>query len=473
MIQQNSVRVRFAPSPTGELHLGGARTALSNFLFAKNNDGEFLLRIEDTDLERSKTEHTDQIINSLKWLGLEWDNEIIFQSNRSHYYDKVLTKLIQTGKAYRCFASKNELEKLRLNTGSFHYNGIWRDRSEKEINRELNAGSPYTIRLRTPNSGIINFEDMVYGNIKISNSEIDDFIIVRSDGSSVYNFTNVTDDHSMGITHVIRGEDHISNTPKQILIYMALGWGIPTFAHLPMILGMDKKRLSKRHGATSVVAYRDEGYQPQALINYLALLGWNPGTKEEVMDLRQLISKFDISKMQKKSAIFDLKKLSWISSQHLGMQDCKDILQSIRKIEPSWGNGREDDFCIKVINIMIPRSKSLSDIISDSNFFFNAPKTFDSDDIKKIWKNGTSLIIEEILQLYNNTIEWKEDNLERIFKDYINSTEFGYGRVMKPMRLALCGRLSGPSLFELMDLIGRSNSFYRLNYAIKEFKSYE
>jgi len=473
MVQQNSVRVRFAPSPTGDLHLGGARTALSNFLFAKNNGGEFLLRIEDTDHERSKTAHTDQIIDSLKWLGLKWDKDIIFQSNRSHYYDEALKSLIKTGKAYYCFASKTELEQIRNETSSFHYNGLWRERSEKEINRELDAGTPYTVRLRTPSSGIINFEDMIYGNIKISNSEIDDFIIVRSDGSPVYNFTNVIDDHDMGITHIIRGEDHISNTPKQILLYMALGWEIPRFAHLPMIMGIDKKRLSKRHGATSVVAYKDEGYQPQALINYLALLGWNPGTEEEVMDLSELILKFDLSRMQKKSAIFDPKKLSWISSQHLGMQDCKDILKSIRNIEPSWGDGKEDAFCIRVINIMIPRSKSLIDIISDSNYFFKAPKKFDSDDIKKIWKSGTASIIEEILKLYNNTIEWKEDNLEKIFKDYINSTEFGYGRVMKPMRLALCGRLSGPSLFELMDLIGKPDSFYRLNYAIKEFRLYE
>ena len=293
-------RLRFAPSPTGQLHLGGARTALSNYLYAKKNGGQFLVRIEDTDIERSKKEHIDQICNSLQWLGLNWDEELIYQSKRREYYSNSLEDLLSSGKAYRCFASKEELDQIRKETGSYHYNGLWRNKSDDDINRELEKKTPFTIRIKSPNQGHTVFDDMIYGSISISNAEIDDFIISRSDGSPVYNFTNVIDDQSMKITHVVRGEDHISNTPKQILIYKAFNWEPPIFAHLPMILGEDKKRLSKRHGATGVQSYRDEGFQPEALLNYLALLGWNPGTEEEIMDLEQLVSKFDISRVQKK-----------------------------------------------------------------------------------------------------------------------------------------------------------------------------
>ena len=321
MSQLNNIRVRFAPSPTGELHLGSARTALFNYLFTKNNQGKFLLRIEDTDTERSRKVHIEQAINSIRWLGFKPDEEIVFQSRRSKIYKKYLNLLLTSGKAYRCFASKQELQSIREKTNSFQYNGLWRNRSDEEINEQLELGSPYTIRLKTPNEGNIVFDDLIYGEIRVSNSEIDDFIIIRSDGSPVYNFTNVVDDHDMSISHVIRGEDHISNTPKQLHIYQALGFENPSFAHLPMILGEDKKKLSKRHGAESVESYRDKGFQPGPLINYLALLGWNPGTNEEIMDLPQLISKYDLQKVQKKSAVFDSRKFSWISSQYLSKQN--------------------------------------------------------------------------------------------------------------------------------------------------------
>ena len=328
--------VRFAPSPTGELHLGGARTALFNFLFAKSKEGKFLLRIEDTDSERSKKKFTDQICDSLSWLGLEWDDELVFQSKRNSIYKHSIKTLLNTGNAYRCFASKKELDEIRQKSSSYHYPGIWRYKEKQEINRELETGKPYTIRLKTSNEGETQFDDIIYGSISINNSEIDDFIIARSDGSPVYNLTNVIDDKDMGITHVIRGEDHISNTAKQIMIYNAFGWEVPFFAHLPMILGEDKKRLSKRHGATGLQVYRDEGYQPEALLNHLALLGWNPGDEEEIMTISQLISKYDLSQVQKKGAVFDYKKLNWISSQHLSNQKNINILNNIRSIDSKW-----------------------------------------------------------------------------------------------------------------------------------------
>ena len=418
MNPSNNVRVRFAPSPTGELHLGGARTALSNFLFARNRGGKFFLRIEDTDLERSKKRFINQIIKSLEWLGLQWDDEIIFQSKRSDQYKQYLKILLQSGSAYRCFASRDDLEKIRKETSSYQYNGLWRNRTNQEINEQLTKGIPYTIRLKTPKTGFMDLKDIIYGDIRVSNSEIDDFIIMRSDGSPVYNFTNVVDDHGMRISHVIRGEDHISNTPKQIHIYSALGWEIPKFAHLPMILGQDKKRLSKRHGATSVESYRYEGYQPDALINYLALLGWSPGTDEEIMNISELVSKFDLTRVQKKSAIFDPKKLNWISSQHLTMQDQNEILNLIRSIDPDWGKSKDKTYCMKVVNLMTSRSRSLTEIIEGSRYYFIAPKVFQKESIKKIWKDTTRQIIEEIIQLYTDTDVWNIEDLEKTFKDY-------------------------------------------------------
>ena len=462
--------VRFAPSPTGEPHLGFARTALYNFLYAKNKGGQFLLRIEDTDLERSKKKYIDQIIQSLDWLGLHWDKEVFFQSNRKSNYGKYLQILLDNGKAYRCFANRAELQKIREQTGTYNYNGLWRDRTEEEIFEELNKGKTYTVRLKTPVSGSIHFKDMIYGDIVVSNSEIDDFIIARSDGSPVYNFTNVIDDQDMDITHIIRGEDHISNTPKQIQIYKALGWQIPQFAHLPMILGEDKKRLSKRHGATSVLSYKDKGYQSEALINYLALLGWNPGTEEEIMNLDQLISKFNFSRVQKKSAVFDHKKLDWISSKYLTMQDNNDILKSIRKLNPDWGSDRDDSYCIKVISVLRSRCKSFIDIVISSEYFFSDPKILSNDNIKSIIKDPDKVIIKEIILLFNSLKSWDKGSLEKIFNIFLEKKIYSFGKVLKPLRFAICGSLNGPSLFELMEILGKDITINRLKTATKEFR---
>ena len=466
-----NVRVRFAPSPTGELHLGSARTALFNYLFAKNNQGKFILRIEDTDTERSKKEHIDQAINSLKWLGFEPDEEIVFQSHRSKIYKKYLNHLLTSGKAYRCFASKQELQLMREKTNSFQYNGLWRNRSDKEIKAHLDSGSPFTIRLKTPSDGYVAFNDLIYGEIKVANSEIDDFIITRSDGSPVYNFTNVIDDQEMSISHVIRGEDHISNTPKQLHIYQALGFDYPSFAHLPMILGEDKKKLSKRHGAESVESYRDKGFQSAPLINYLALLGWNPGTNEEIMDLTQLVSKYDLRKVQKKSAVFDSKKFSWVSSQHLFKQDPNSIFKVIRKLDSNWGVNKEDNFCLKVIELMKPRSDSIQEMMIKSHFFYDIPNRYESNDHKKVWKDNTEAILKDIILLFESSEIQKSQNLEKLFKSFIQTSGFGFGQVMKPMRLALCGSLTGPSLFELMELLGIEESLKRISLYINKNKN--
>ena len=462
-------RVRFAPSPTGQLHLGGARTALSNYLFTKNQGGKFLVRIEDTDLERSKKEYTDQICQSLDWLGLKWDEELVYQSANTSVYKSYIDTLLKDKKAYMCFASKEELEEIRKESNSFHYPGIWRDRDVGDINNEIKKGSPFTVRLKTPQDGKTSFEDLIYGNISVQNNEIDDFIIARSDGSPVYNLTNVVDDSLMEITHVIRGEDHVSNTPKQILIYHALGFKVPIFAHLPMILGEDKKRLSKRHGAAGVNEYESMGYQPDALLNYLALLGWNPGTEEEIFDLGSLVKNFDIRKVQKKSATFDQKKFNWISSQHLMKEDSDKVLNRLASIDPRWSDSRSQDNLIKIIDLMKPRSNSLTDLIDQSRYFFSSPKEFDSAQLQKIWKQNTTEIIIELKSVLGVINSWVAIELESNFKSFMDQKGFGIGKVMKPMRFLICGSLQGPSLFDLMELIGKEESLKRINYAINEF----
>ena len=462
-------RVRFAPSPTGQLHLGGARTALSNYLFTKNQGGKFLVRIEDTDLERSKREYTDQICQSLDWLGLKWDEELVYQSSNTSVYKSYIDALLKSNKAYMCFASKKELDEIRKESNSFHYPGIWRDRDVGDINNEIKKGSPFTVRLKTPQDGKTSFEDLIYGNISVENNEIDDFIIARSDGSPVYNLTNVVDDSLMEITHVIRGEDHVSNTPKQILIYNALGFEVPTFAHLPMILGEDKKRLSKRHGATGVNEYESMGYQPDALLNYLVLLGWNPGTDEEIFDLDSLVKNFDIRKVQKKSAIYDQKKFNWISSQHLMKEDSEKVLNRLASIDPKWGEYKSQDYLVKVIDLIKPRSNSLTDLIDKSQYFFSSPKNFDSTQLKKVWKQDTSEKIIELKNVLNSINSWAANELESNFKSFTDQKGIGIGKVMQPMRFLICGSLQGPSLFDLMELIGKEESLKRINYAINEF----
>ena len=463
-------RLRFAPSPTGQLHLGGARTALTNYLYAKNHGGKFLVRIEDTDLERSKKEYIDQITDSLKWLGLDWDEELVYQSTNSSSYQASLDVLMQSKKAYKCFASKEELDVIRKKSNSFHYNGLWRDRGDNEVNEELSKGTPFTIRLKTPLNEYTEFNDLIYGKITVSNSEIDDFIIARSDGTPVYNFTNVVDDKAMDITHVIRGEDHVPNTAKQILIYEALGHDIPQFAHLPMILGEDKKRLSKRHGATGVYNYKERGYQSAALLNYLALLGWNPGTDQEIFTLPQLVKEFELSKVQKKSAIFDQKKFNWVSSQHLMLQHSSNLLVYVKEIDGQWGLKKDEDYCVKVIDLMKPRSDSLRDLIDQSSYFFFQPQKFDQAELAKIWKEDTLSIMLELKSIIESIDDFVSSSLEIKFNEYMDKTGMGFGKVMKPLRFILCGILMGPSLYDIIELLGKEESINRINIAISEFE---
>ena len=466
-MQRNSVKVRFAPSPTGELHLGGARTALFNWLYAKKCQGSFFLRIEDTDKERSSDIYTDQIIESLKWLGLDWDDPIIYQSGRIDRYKYYLNRLLEENKAYRCFCSKDDLDKSK-NNEYFSYPGTCRNLSSEDIKSKLNQGISFAIRIKI-DEGKTEFNDLIYGEIKVDHKELDDFIIARSDGSPTYNFTVVVDDHEMEISHVIRGDDHLSNTSKQIIIYKTLKLKTPKFAHLPMILGSDKKRLSKRHGAPGIQNFKDNGYFPEVILNYLALLGWNPKNDEEIFSIDQLIDKFDFAQVQKKGASWDDKKLHWLSGQYILNLSSQDIFDSLRLLDSSWGKGSDISHLINIIDALKPRSKSLNEFISQSKYFFTSPDSFDQDESQKAWPDNSTTAIVTLSYEYLKTFEcWNSDFIEKEIKKFASENSFGAGKVIMPLRLAVFGALNGPSLFEIMHILGKNETLSRIQTALSK-----
>ena len=467
-MQRNSIKVRFAPSPTGELHLGGARTALFNWLYAKKLKGSFFLRIEDTDKERSSESYTNQIIESLNWLGLNWEEPIIFQSGRTDRYKHYMNTLLDTNNAYRCFCSKDELESTKKGD-YFSYPGTCRDLSKDDIKTRLNQGSSFTIRIKV-NDGETVFNDLIYDEININHKELDDFIIARSDGSPTYNFTVVVDDHEMEISHVIRGDDHLSNTSKQLIIYKALKLKAPEFAHLPMILGPDKKRLSKRHGAPGVQNFKDKGYFPESIINYLALLGWNPKNDEEIFSIHQLIDKFDFAQVQKKGASWDDKKLHWLSGQYIMNLSSQDIFDELRLLDSTWGKGSDISHLINIIDALKPRSKSLNEFISQSKYFFTSPDSFDQDESQKAWPDNSTTAIITLSYEYLKTFEsWNSDFIEKEIKKFASENSFGAGKVIMPLRLAVFGALNGPSLFEIMHILGKNETLSRIQTALSKF----
>ena len=465
MPNPTSIKVRFAPSPTGELHLGGARTALFNWLYAKKHQGSFFLRIEDTDKERSKDIFTNQILDSLKWLGLDWDEPLVYQSGRMDRYKYYLNKLLDENKAYRCFCSKSDVENYKKDSYAL-YPGTCRNLTSEEVKSKLNQGISFTIRIKLE-EGITAFDDLVYGAINTNNKELDDFIIARSDGSPTYNFTVVVDDFEMEISHVIRGDDHLSNTPKQLILYKSLDLNPPIFAHLPMILGPDKKRLSKRHGAPGVQSFADQGYFPDSILNYLALLGWNPKSEKEVMLKDELINGFSFQQVQKKGAVWDDKKLHWLSGQHVQNKTSQLLLEEIRLLESDWGKNADISQLINIIDALKPRAKSLQEFILKSKYFFISPESFDESEMLKAWPNElTTEIVEEIEKVLISVESWYTEILEKQIKSFATKNSYGVGKVIMPLRLAVFGSLDGPSVFDIMSILGKSETLNRIHSAI-------
>ena len=412
-----SVRTRFAPSPTGQLHIGGARTALFAWLYAKTNSGSCLLRIEDTDNERSKQEFTDDIINSFNWMGVNFDEDVVYQSKNHDRHLAVAKELLKSGKAYVCDCSKERLDQLRKDQQekglNAKYDGKCRDLSLTESDNTV-------IRFKNPKGGSVIFEDLVKGEIEFRNEEIDDFIIVRSDGAPTYNLCVVVDDFDMKISHVVRGDDHINNTPKQINVFKALKVEPPTYGHVPMILGEDGKRMSKRHGAVGVSEYREMGILPQAFMNYLARLGWSLGD-QEIFTFDELVNNFRKGKLNTAPASFSLEKLTWYNKEYLNSIEFTDLVDLI-----SSDNIKNDQYSKDVIDLIRERCNSLNDFYTEAHYFYNKPEAFREEDKTKAIKENTISLLKSLSERLSNLSDWKSESIQDEIKALVDEKEVGF-----------------------------------------------
>jgi len=458
-----SVIVRFAPSPTGFLHIGGARTALFNYLFAKHEGGKFLLRIEDTDRARSTQEAVDAIIDGLKWLGLDWDDEIVFQSQRMQRHAEVARQLLAEGKAYHCYCTPAELEamreKARAEGRSVRYDGTWRDRDPKEAP----PGIPPVIRLKAPQTGETVIDDHVQGRVTVANEQLDDLIVLRADGTPTYNFSVVVDDHDMRITHVIRGDDHLNNAFRQTQIYRALGWQVPEFAHVPLIHGPDGAKLSKRHGALGVDAYRDMGYLPEALRNYLLRLGWSHGD-DEIIATAQAIEWFNLGAIGRAPARFDFAKLGNLNGHYLRqIEDAALVALLAPFMEKSLGRPLNDVEWKRLVVAMPglkPRAKTLVELAEIAHFYV-APRPIPIDDKAKAALAPAQQLLHDFAT-HLREIPWRAAALEEATRTLAEARGLKLGAVAQPVRAALTGSTASPPIFDVMEALGREESLARL-----------
>lgn len=460
------MRLRFAPSPTGYLHVGGARTALYNWLYARKQNGIFVLRIEDTDVQRSSQEMVDVILNSLKWLGLNWDEGPFFQSQRFDLYRSAANKLVEQGKAYRCFCAPEELNARReagmKEKGSWRYERTCYRLTVDQIREKLNAGASFAVRFLIP-EGRTAFQDLVHGEIALENSTVEDFVLLRSDAYPTYHLSVVVDDIDMNITHVVRGDDHISNTPKQILLYEAFGKKPPEFGHLPLILGADKKRLSKRHGSVAVEEYRNQGILPEALANFLALLGWNPGDEREVMSLQELTKEFDLRRVNSSNAVFDLKKLSWMNGKYLSMVPLDRVLELLSPYLPDQEWSKDPQYA-KRVDLMRTRAVSLVELGQSLTPFFQSDFPYDAKGMEKA-KNDAAApgLLKDFIPNLENVQDWTHSGIEQKLRAFSEQHGVKPAALIHPIRLALTGKTAGPGLFELMELIGKQSTIDRIH----------
>ncbi len=467
-------RVRFAPSPTGYLHVGGARTALFNWLFARHFEGTLILRVEDTDLERSTPEMVDGILQGLRWLGINWDDGPYYQTQRTDLYRAAAAKLIASGAAYYCFCTREELEQRRAKAAEEgrppRYEGTCRQLDRAEALRRKSAGDPAVVRFAVPETGSTSFDDAVFGKVEFSNFELEDFVLLRSDGSPTYHLSVVADDIDLRITHVIRGADHISNTPKQVLLYQALGSPLPTFAHVPLILGADKTRLSKRHGATSVMAYRDEGIVPEAFRNFLALLGWTPpeGTPEVLGDA-ELIRLFSLDAISRSNAVFDRAKLDWFNTEYIRAYSADRLLPLI---EEEWNKvglvpvNNDRSSLLSSVDLLKPRARSLKDFASSFRAFFSDDFEPDPAAIEKFLKDeNVRHLLVELATRYEKAVDFNEQEAEKILRDFAAEKGLKAGALINGARVALTGQGVAPSLFAVMCAIGKARTVARLKAA--------
>jgi glutamyl-tRNA synthetase len=461
------IRTRFAPSPTGQLHIGGVRTALFSWLHARHSGGKFILRIEDTDAERSTDDNTKQILASMEWLGLDWDEGPFFQSNRLDIYKSYILKLVDEGKAYWCDCTPDNLEKKRsqaLAEGKKpKYDGTCR-------NKGLGPGPGRVVRFLMPDTGVTSFDDMIKGRITMENAELDDLILLRSDDMPTYNLTVVIDDATMNMTHVIRGDDHVNNTPRQVRIYEALGFELPQFAHVPMILGPDKTKLSKRHGATSAIAYQDMGYLPEALVNYLVRLSWSHGD-QEIFTLDELKEYFDIHDVGRAAAVFNPEKLLWLNHHYIKTGDPDRLAGLLPDFITKKGYQLPEKEYIKNVVIDVrERTKTLEEIVDFGGFYFQ-----DMDPIEDLKKQFYTPDIEPVFKAIKGRFEqidlWDKEHMENSVKAILEEFNLKFKTIAQPMRVALTGKTVSPGLFEIMLTLGKDLVLSRLDKAISSIQS--
>lgn len=471
MTGDNGIRVRFAPSPTGYLHVGGARTALFNWLFARHHGGAFVLRIEDTDRERSSDAMTVAILEGMQWLGLDWDEGPVHQADGvERHRDDALT-LLETGAAYRCFCTTAELEARRAaddaGADAFRYDRHCRAVPRPDSDRRAEAGEAFTVRFRVPD-GSTEWDDAVHGTIRFDNGDIEDFIILRTDGTPIYNMAVVSDDVEMRITHVIRGDDHISNTPKQIMLYRALSAAVPVFAHVPMILGPDGRRLSKRHGATAVGEYHNQGILPDALFNFLALLGWSPGTDEELFTRDELVGRFTLDGINRKSAIFDTTKLEWMNGRYLAEAPGAALADVVRAALEDSPHPHPPEWWVRLVELLKVRSRTVLEMIEQARTYVFDDIRYDPAATAKHWKDGpaTAARLERLYTDFAAIPEWTESALEETLRNRAEAEGMGAGKLIHPLRVALTGSGASPGIFEVAVLLGRDRTLARLKGAI-------
>ncbi len=461
----SEVRTRFAPSPTGYLHIGGARTALFNWLFARHYNGKFILRIEDTDAERSTGEAVDAIIDGLDWLGLDWDEGPYFQSERMDIYREHIRRMRDAGKAYRCYCAREELDEKRSKAISEgrkpKYDGTCRSAGEQ-------PDKPFVIRFRSPDSGVTVVDDMIKGKVEFENSELDDLIIARTDGSPTYNFVVVVDDAVMEITHIIRGDDHLNNTPRQMLLYEAMGYKPPQFGHVPLILGADRKRLSKRHGATSVTAYRDMGFLPHSLVNYLARLGWSHGD-QEIFSIEELIKYFSDKNIGKSSGVFNEEKLLWLNAHYIKEASVEELAVKLAPFLEKKGLSLSGGPSVSsIIPGLRDRSGTLVEMAQKAEFYFLEEIKIEDKAFNKFITPQNAEILKDVIAGLKRVDPFKAENLEDFFKDLAERHGLKLGKIAQPVRVAVTGGTVSPSIFEVIELLGKDVIIQRIESALSQ-----
>jgi len=478
-----NIRVRFAPSPTGYLHVGGLRTALYNYLFARKNNGKFILRIEDTDRSRYVEGAVENLIESLKWCGLHYDEgpDIggdfgpYMQSQRLKIYQKYAQELISKGHAYYCFCTPERLDALRKEQQlqklpQAKYDKHCLHLSKSEIEEKLNSQIPFVIRLNVePNQKII-FEDVIRGTVEFDSNNIDDQILIKSDGYPTYHMANVVDDHLMKITHVIRGEEWLSSTPKHILLYDYFNWEKPIFAHLPLLLNPDRSKLSKRQGDVAVEDYRAKGYLKEALINFVALLGWNAGDDKEFYYMDELIEKFSLERVNKSGAVFDIDKLNWLNAEHLRKKTDNEILSMLKdyiKTTEYADKNFSDSFLLNIIHAMKERVSFVHEFVTNCKYFYEAPTEYEQKAIEKNWKVDTPELLKKLIERFSLLNNPSKEDFENELNKIAEELNIGKGKLIHPLRLAVSGQSTGPGIFDILFILGKDEVIKRINAAIE------